>query len=145
MEIVTEPKQWIIRPAGPKDISFVYATWLRSYRTGSGLGLIAGKHAYFTLYQHIIDFILQKDTTTVSVAALEANPSVVLGYAVTEPKILHYVFVKEAFRRFGIAKDLYRSAFEKAPAITHITKIGREIIGDLQDWKLRPELIFKGE
>jgi hypothetical protein len=135
---------WSIRPAIPTDIPFVYSTWLRSYRTGSGLGLQSGKHQYFVLYQMILDQILERESTTVLVAALDEDLSIALGYIVIEPKILHYVFVKEPFRRFGIAKALCHATFNKTtPVMTHMTKIGAQIVGDMQEWKLKPEFIFR--
>lgn len=115
--------KWVIREARPDDISFIYATWLRSYRLGSGLGLASGKSAYFHTYNRIIDHILGRDQTTALVAALADEPTVILGYLISDESALHYAFVKEPFRRMGIARALYEACQTKRPCfITHKTR-----------------------
>lgn len=135
----------MIRPGYPADISFMYATWLKSYRTGSGLGLLSGKHVYFLTYNLILDQILSRPRTKVLVAVNNEDSHVIYGYLVYEPGILHYVFVKEAFRRFGIARHLYGHAFKERPHITHLTELGRDVICTHPGFKFNPSLIFNDE
>jgi hypothetical protein len=129
----------------PEDISFIYSTWLRSYRTGSGLGLASGKHAYFLTYNQVIDHILDKDRTIIMVAAKPDEPDVIWGYMIAEPRVLHYVFVKQGFRRFGIAKALYQNHFGERPVVTHMTHLGREIIKTHPGFTFNVNLLFKGD
>lgn len=135
--------KWVIRTAEPADISFIYATWLKSYRTGSGLGLASGKRAYFITYQLVIDEILAKPEAVVYVAVKPDEPFVIFGYMVAEPSVLHYVFVKKAFFRKGIARALYNHVFLERPAVTHMTADGREIIKNHPGFHFNPSLIFK--
>lgn len=135
--------KWVIRRAEPADIPFIYSSWLKSYRTGSGLGLASGKHAYFITYNLVIDHILEKPDAIVWVAAKEDEPNVIWGYLVAEPTVLHYVFVKGAFRRFGVAKSLYEIAFQERPFVTHMTALGREVLRMHPGFKFNPTLLFK--
>lgn len=138
---MTDAPKWIFRNALPDDISFIYSTWLKSYRTGSGLGLASGKHAYFLLYNSIIDQILKRDGVIPTIAADPGEPQVIYGYLVAEPGVVHYIYVKEAFRKFGIASDLYKRC-GKPKIITHRT---REITPLLEKYALtcNPAFLFQ--
>lgn len=119
--------QWALRKAGPDDIPFIYSTWLNSYRTGSGLGLSSGKRPYYLTYNCILDQILARAETWVAVSLEDA--SVIYAYLVHEANTLHYVYVKEGFRGFGIARALFESAGLPPDArITHRTKMAEPIL-----------------
>lgn len=79
---------------------------------------------FFNEYRQILDRVLEDSTT--NVACLKDDPSVILGYITFEPgNIIHYCFIKEAFRGFKIAKSLVLSAVTDVKAkftITHMTK-----------------------
>lgn len=132
-------QSWVIRPANESDINFIYSTWIKSFRTGSGLGLASGKYVYFTLYQFMIDQILHRKECEATVAADPSDPLVIYGYIVHEPGVLHYAFTKEAFRRLGVAKALYRECFDTLdpPVITHETVSGSTVT------QSHPELLYK--
>lgn len=127
-----------IREAIPKDIEFIYATWLNSYHYDSWAKSIA-KSVFFNNYKRVIDKVLSQ--SKVAIACLTENQDVILGYLVyDEPKrFAHYVFVKEAFRGFGLASELYKSVFKtynEYTEITHRTKTVSPII------KLKKSLIY---
>lgn len=60
------------------------------------------------------------------VACLTEDPDVLLGYAISSPEALHYVFVKEAWRRRGIASRLLGpvGAYKH---VTHLTEATEEL------------------
>lgn len=142
--------KWNLRLAEPNDISFIYATWLNSYRTGSGLGLASGKQAYYLTYNCVIDNILSREGTKTLVAVDPAENSVIYGYLVASSTAIHYAFVKEAFQRLGIARSLYEKLFglysalwpDSTPFITHKT---RALVPILKKYPLtyNPTLIFQ--
>lgn len=112
--------QWNIRPAQENDISFIYATWLKSYHYDSWTKSIA-KSVYFDNYKLVLDRLLED--SKVLIACTKEDENVILGYCVSEPGIIHYVFVKEAFRMFGIATDLVgHSIDEQQIIISHRTQ-----------------------
>ena len=124
---------YAIRPAQADDISFIYSTWLRSYRNDSAIGLSVRKSVFFESYRLVLDQILAKAATKVLVACKIDEPNVIYGYLVAEPteKILHYIFVKDAFRRFQIAKTLFQTAFPEHGVggvyITHLTRTASKL------------------
>ena len=68
-----------------------------------------------SLYYH--DIILKKILTkcTLLVACDPEDPDVIWGYVAFDPKdpVLHFVYVKGAFRRMGIGTRLMEEAFER--------------------------------
>lgn len=69
---------------------------------------------------------MQRHDVYVRVCCLREDPDVILGYAICEgDHILHYVHVKEAWRKFGIATSLLPKKFD---VITFVTLIGFIIV-----------------
>ncbi len=123
-------QKWSIRDANEKDIPFIYATWLNSYYHDSWARSVK-KTIYFDNYKHVLDTILEDKYTEVKVACLPENTNVILGFLVQEQQnIIHYCFVKEAFRRMGVAKSLFQH--EKA-YITHMTRSFSPILRDHEE------------
>jgi hypothetical protein len=123
---------FVTRSVSAEDIPFLYSTWLKSYRNDSETGLSVRKSIFFESYRLVLDHILQKNTTKVLVACKPDEPNVIYGYMVAEPNdnVLHYVFVKEAFQRFGIANQLFQQIFPNTSSgsvtITHRTDHARD-------------------
>lgn len=119
--------QYIIRDAKGADLNFIYDTWLNSYRN-SEIGLKCGTTVFFDNYRFVLDQIFEK--SKILIACLPDNEDVILGYAsAAKPDTLHYVFVKEAFRRLGISNALIAAheLSEPAIAITHTNEFCRHI------------------
>lgn len=113
-----------IRPVEEGDINFIYATWLRAlYYGGSPFYKAIDKKAFFYNYEGVIARILLKTAVKASVACLQDEPGVILGYAVTEPDkaLAHFVFVKDAWRKQSIAKLLIPGELK---VCTHLTDLG---------------------
>lgn len=100
---------WSIREAFPNELSFIYSTWLNSYRYDSFIGKACRNTVFFSEYPTVLDEILDK--AKVLVASFPDSPNVILSYLVYEPNILHYLFTKEVYRKNGIAMSLVVSAF----------------------------------
>lgn len=79
-------------------------------------------------YHNIISGILGFPTTRVSVAALKEDEDVILGYTVYSlayiKPVLHWVHVKQAWRRMGIARLIVPPDIDAA---THMTAMGKKI------------------
>lgn len=134
---------WITRKPTGADISFIYSTWLRSYHYDSFTKSTA-KSIYFENYKLVLDHILK--TAQVYVACSKEDPNVIFGYVVYEPETIHYVFVKEAFRRFGLAKALIKEALggaEKAEA-THRTGMVIPILRRYDKLVFNPFKLYQG-
>lgn len=138
---------YILRPAQATDIAFIYSTWLNSYRTDSDLGKSCKKSVFFNEYKEVIDNILSNSGTEILVAALPNDESVILGYLVYQatPSIcIHYCFIKESFRRFGIAKELVNSLpKQNSYVISHKTYTLNHIIQQNQVFTYNPFILYK--
>ena len=131
-----ESKIFDIRSMTLDDKNFIYATWLRGLYYGNAEMRRIDQEAFFKHYPAVVTLILSKPTT-VLVACLNSDPDVILGYSVASydsvnPGILHWVYVKEAWRQQGIAKSLianrdleyrthYTEAVEKVNMIKNLT------------------------
>lgn len=74
-----------------------------------------------TSYRQVIATILARPDTSLNVACLKESDDVILGYSITQPNILHFVFVKYTWRDMGIARALVP---EDTVFATHITRHG---------------------
>lgn len=113
-----------LRQVEAADINFIYSTMLKGLYYGSEYYANVAKATFFHHYGEIITALLNK--SEVAVACLPDDDDIVLGYAIYEPEVcLHYVFVKEVFRKQGVATALTGKA--NTSSVSHITKIGNSI------------------
>lgn len=135
---------WKIRSATSEDISFIYATWLPSYFVDTSYYKTVRNRIYYTNYREVIDNILLN--ARIDVACKEDEPNVIFGYMVSEPEIAHYIFIKEPFRGFKIARALYSNRFGKDDLviITHQTKHLRPLIEHKENIVFNPFKLYKG-
>ncbi len=111
-----------IRSLEPSDINFIYATMLRGLYYGNTFYKKIDKSAFFLNYDTYLGNLLAKSDSVVKVACLESDSDIILGYAIYTPlKALHYVFVKDAWRRRGVAKMLIPTGL---PSVSQITDLG---------------------
>lgn len=124
-----------VRDAEEGDSPFIYATWLKGLRFGNDTFGQIDQTIYFDKYHEVIEKILHLPTTVVAVACLKDERDVILGYSILGyPKTLHYVHVKQAWRRFGIGTMLVPKDLDTT---THVTKVGWSILK-----KKYPKVIF---
>jgi hypothetical protein len=108
------------------DTSFIFSTWLKGLRFGSELYLSVDSATFFKEYQKIVERILSRPTTKITVACFKEDPEVILAYAVKEGSILHWAFTKPAWREMGLAKLLIDP--KTISTVTHLTKIGKSLM-----------------
>lgn len=100
----------IIRDIEKGDHNFIISTWLLSYRHNSPETKRINSEVFYKHHQEIIKEILNRPTSQSVITALKDNPSVILGYFVTEDiedkKVAHYCYVKKSFRQNGICKKM---------------------------------------
>jgi GNAT superfamily N-acetyltransferase len=109
----------------PKNYeAVVYSRFLRGLRYGNVLFRLIESRAYHRAYHQYIEMLLHRPNTTVRLAVLEDDHDNVLGYAIVEPGVLHWVAVHKLSRRNGIAKALVPRGIQ---AISHLTNTGFKI------------------
>lgn len=138
-------KAFNIRPAKPLDISFIFETWLKSYKHDSAFGKSTRSYIFFPQYRQVLDSILSDQTTQVFIACHPEVEDVILGYLVVSKDVIHYVFVKESFRNIGIARELYNHV--GGPLIlSHRTNFIQPILDKHTELVYNPFTLFnKGE
>ena len=132
-----------IRDAVANDISFIYDTWLNSYKHDSAVGKSIRSGIYYNEYRFVIDSILEH--SKVSVACKVDEPNVIYGYLVSSPNVIHYIFVKDAFRRFDIATTLLASQFKQGEGVqyTHKTFMISDYIDKYPMLTYNPFLLYR--
>lgn len=105
----------------------LFSKFLRSLRYGNEYFKLIDKDAYFQVYHAYFNTLLWRPGSIVKLAVLSDDPDVVLGWSLTEPNKLHYVYVNKDSRKMGIGKELTKEPFN---TITHLTTIGLSIWGN---------------
>lgn len=92
------------RPMSSTDESFVYSTWLKSYRH-SNFAADMSNDVFFSYHKEIVAKILSESTVTMLVN--QEDPNQIYGYGVQQKigdrSITHFVYIKYNFRKFGLA------------------------------------------
>lgn len=136
--------EYVVRNANPKDINFIFSTWMESFRYGSTPIKTTPKSIYFSRYQTVLDHILGKDEVHTVVACSPEEPDVILGYLVYEtPNIVHYSFVKEVFRNIGVAKSLLEHLGPSYKTFTHRTDMLEKYMRNKPEWRYDPFLLYQ--
>lgn len=121
---------WVLRPGEPDDLNFIRATWLRGYKHASRFARPIPSEIYFRRHHEVVEAILRRPTTSVEIASHPDAPSVILGYLVREGDVVHYVYVKKPFRRFGIGRALMTPLLGRPFFFTHLTSDGEAILAE---------------
>jgi len=128
---------WMLRPAIESDRHFILDTW---YRAHPPLFRGVSGRVYFNGQSRLIKRLY--DQCAAYVACYAGDSDLVLGWSVTSASAVHYVWVREDFRRQGIARALLTPYIGKPTIYTHPPN--RAYIRDLipKDWVYDPYLAF---
>lgn len=96
----------MMRPATEADLNFIVSGWVRSYRGASWQYLEIPSNIYWDGEEARIKRLLQISIT--GILTSKDDPSQYFGFICysPEPEILHYVYIKKAFRSFGFATKM---------------------------------------
>lgn len=110
-----------LRAATVNDRAFIFSTFLKGVRFGMDLYSEIDEKVFFEQYPKVVETLLSR--SEISVMCLAEDPDVILGYAVRQGSVLHWTFVKKAWRKQGIAAKLCEGVTE----VTHLTRPGTDI------------------
>jgi hypothetical protein len=113
----------VTRPGEATDVGFIYSTWLKGLYYGNDWFRAIPQELYYDHYHQVIEKLLFNSTTTV--ACLSEDPDVIIGYAVYSKDTLHWVFVKNPWRKLGVAKKLIPDNIKR---VTHLTILGKKLL-----------------
>lgn len=108
------------RAATPDDRRFVRHSWFESYRRG-GLAPQCAFDVYANGQGALIDLLLEDYGATV--AFHPEVPDEIVGWACCAGPVVHYAYVKQAYRHYGIARTLVAGCSE----FTHATRAGMHV------------------
>lgn len=103
--------------------NFVLQSWVRAGRQSQWATLM-GSATYYRGQQSVVERLVT--TATVRVAEVEGRPGELAGWACgehhkTQGLVLHFVYVKQVYRRLGVARALIGAAeYREASHWTHI-------------------------
>ncbi len=113
-----------------EDMKFVLRAWMTGFQ-GHGWSPMCKPNEYFEHQQRLISDLAQSDHVRLIVACDVSNPQQLYGFAcgepvtATTPLVMHWVYIKQVFRRLGVARELMRE-FGWQPGMqiiaTHWTK-----------------------
>lgn len=109
------------------DKNFILATFLRGLYYGDSWFSQIPKDVFMDNYKYIAEALINNPNTVVKIACLNEDPDVILGYSIlgTNYQTIHWVYVKQAWRRKGIGKSLTPTNLAIA---THLSELGRELL-----------------
>lgn len=117
----------LFRPLALEDKSFFFNSWLKSFRFGTLCKNV--ENTIYYLNQHkIIEGIVKRSKVVVCCNA--DDPKLIYGYICWEivdgQFVLHFMYVKEPYRKLGLAKMLMQQTghdFTTLGCYTHQTKV----------------------
>lgn len=115
-----------VRDAKYEDHNFILATFLRGLYYGDSWFSGIEKNVFMQNYKPVAETLLSLKTT-IQVACLPEDEDVILGYSILSHdfQTIHWVYVKNRWRKKGIAKAL----LPKYPStVSHLTSVGKELL-----------------
>ena len=105
------------RSARAADHALIYSTWLSSMKESMvetrgrspDAAVRVAPDVFYAGQHRRIERLLSDPATRILLCALVADLDVALGWAIARGDCLHYVFVKPAWRRRGIARGLVQT------------------------------------
>lgn len=108
------------RPHKETDLNFIFATLLKSYRYSNPQARVVEKKTYYENGSKEWAACLHHGGKIV-VACADDDEDLIIGFVVYSGNVLHYLYVKAAFRRAGIGKSLYDKTEMPLDYYTHWT------------------------
>lgn len=131
-----------LRPATSEDMPFFYSATLQSHFYSSPSCSNVLPSIYYPEHKKTLQRLLERPSIFLTIACLKDDPQVILGFMLSEARenVLHYMYVKRAFRRFGVARELMKAlGIELRRAnVSHWT----DDMADIQRTKRYPELTY---
>lgn len=135
----------LIREMIPADRNFIMKSILQHYRHSSPHVKQIPDGIYFDAHHYLIGKVMRYSNNFVRIAALKDDPEIVFGFiwGNFDPETIHYLYVKKAFRRMGIARLLYESVFDEGIDLyyTHHTKEAAFLMHKYEQLTFNPYLL----
>lgn len=114
---MTDQLDIVLRDGTPDDVAFIFSSWIKSY-AASDVARSMDRRVYDAEQHDAIEAALAR--SRVIIACLASAPESIFGYAVVEnDHTLHYVYVKQTYRRLGVARALLGALLDGPTTYTH--------------------------
>jgi len=123
-----------VRSYTENDRAFIKATFLRGLYYGDSWFSEVPKPIFMNNYSTFVDKIIDISQKDIRIACLPDDPDVILGYSVSSKESLHWVYVKEKWRKQGIGKSL----LPQFKYVTHLSKLGRTLLNNYKPAVFNP-------
>lgn len=139
-----------IRVAAVEDVPFIFSSWLKSYRDAPAVRSVPNS-IYYAEHHGIIESIINSPNLVSLVACDPQDESQIFGYLIGENMgegfVLHWVYVKYPFRRFGVARLLLNAARQAVPGWLQYSHAGKSYdqLTRNKDYIYNPYIILKGQ
>jgi GNAT superfamily N-acetyltransferase len=155
LEAATEAKPYTFRPYTTNDIPFIQSSWGNSYYKGASYHTFMEPDSFHSFHRPIREAFFERPETAAIVCVAKDDSDLILGWIAVErpPKppgiMIHYLYVKEAFKRQGIATELI-SAVGASDLVmhTHLTERADRIMFEskpkFKNWVYTPHLLKLG-
>lgn len=155
LDLLASSPDFVVRPATDDDLNYVRKTWLWAHAQGAGdfVDAVGGGETYFREHARLRDVALVRGA--VVIACRPSVPTGICGFAVTgrstramgrELQLVHFVYVKDRWRRLGVARLLLQPLIGplSVAEYTHRT----ELVSALpvpQGWSFNPYPFLRPE
>lgn len=120
------------RFAAKEDESFIYNSWLKSFRDSDSVKHITNT-VFYKRHHALIEKLMTK--SSVLLAVNPEDPSQIMGYVcfdvIDDVLLLHYVYVKQTYRSLNVATSLLKAVnpnFGKTGFVfTQMSKTGKSL------------------
>ena len=129
--------------ANSSEVGFVYKSWLGSYKNHAD---VTPYSVYRQTYQAYLDRIIKRDECLVVLAVHPEHSDQIFGFICVEKNspTVHYVYVKEDYRRTGVGSDLLEFVSQGNDSgefsYTFNTSLGRKFLRP-RGGKYKPKLV----
>ena len=116
------------------DVNFILNSWGSSYYKGAQYHEFLSPDEFHHYHRPLRERLLYQPRSAIIVCCAKENEDLILGWILVEqPKakglILHYLYVKEAFKGEKIASQLiFRALPDRPVMVTHITDRARKLM-----------------
>lgn len=126
-----------IRDYREEDKNFILATFLRGLYYGDSWFSQIDKPVFMENYKKVIENLVDSPKTLIKVACLKEEHDVIIGYSILSANYhtVHWVYVKNAFRKAGIGRSLVPSFPNE---VTHLTTLGKSLMNKIPTAKFNP-------
>lgn len=125
-----------LRAGKPEDKNFVLSSFLRGMYHGDSWFSQIPRGIFMDNYKVVAEALFDDPKNLVVVACLPEDPNIILGYSIlsADGTTLHWVYVKQTWRRRGIMTRIVPNTITK---VSHLTELGSTLIK-----KLKKDVIF---